>query len=35
VGIWIGFSIALGTYVILLIGRFHLLTARQYLPAAI
>jgi MATE family multidrug resistance protein len=35
VGIWIGFSIALGTYVILLIGRFHLLTARRYLPAAI
>jgi MATE family multidrug resistance protein len=33
-GIWIGFSLSLVIYAVLLIGRFHRLTARLYLPAA-
>jgi MATE family multidrug resistance protein len=33
VGVWIGFSISLGIYAGLVVWRFHLLTARGYLPA--
>jgi MATE family multidrug resistance protein len=33
VGVWIGFSISLGIYAALVVWRFHLLTARGYLPA--
>jgi MATE family multidrug resistance protein len=33
VGVWIGFSISLGIYASLVVWRFHLLTARAYLPA--
>jgi MATE family multidrug resistance protein len=32
VGIWIGFSLSVATYAVLLIWRFHWLTARSYLP---
>ncbi len=31
-GIWIGFSLGVGTYAILLVSRFQFLTARGYLP---
>jgi MATE family multidrug resistance protein len=31
-GIWIGFSLAVGTFAVLLVARFQLLTARHYLP---
>jgi len=34
-GIWIGFTLGLVVYAILLIARFHLLTARHYLPALV
>lgn len=33
-GVWIGFTIGLIVYCILLVSRFHLLTARGYLPDA-
>ena len=33
VGIWIGFSLGVGTFAVLLIWRFHMLTARRELPA--
>ncbi len=33
-GVWIGFTIGLIVYCILLVSRFHLLTARGYLPEA-
>jgi MATE family multidrug resistance protein len=33
VGIWIGFSLGVGTFAALLIWRFHMLTARRELPA--
>lgn len=33
VGIWIGFSIGLAAYALLLVWRFHALTKRGYLPA--
>jgi MATE family multidrug resistance protein len=33
-GVWIGFTIGLIAYCILLVTRFHLLTARGYLPEA-
>ena len=32
-GVWIGFSLSVATYAVLLIWRFHALTARQYMPA--
>jgi MATE family multidrug resistance protein len=32
-GIWIGLSVGLAVYAVLLTSRFHLLTARHYLPA--
>jgi MATE family multidrug resistance protein len=32
-GVWIGFSLGLATYAILLVWRFHALTGRHYLPA--
>jgi MATE family multidrug resistance protein len=32
-GVWIGFSLSVTTYAVLLIWRFHVLTSRQYLPA--
>jgi MATE family multidrug resistance protein len=32
IGIWIGFSTGLAVYALLLVWRFHLLTARGYLP---
>jgi MATE family multidrug resistance protein len=32
-GIWIGLSVGLAAYAVLLTWRFHLLTARHYLPA--
>src|SRR5215470_2299514 len=32
IGIWIGFSLSVATYAVLLIWRFHWLTARSYLP---
>jgi MATE family multidrug resistance protein len=32
-GIWIGLSLGIGVYAVLLTWRFHLLTARHYLPA--
>ena len=35
VGIWIGLSIGLAVYALLLIGRFHSLTKRGYLPAIV
>ena len=31
-GVWIGFSLGVCTFAALLIGRFHMLTARHYLP---
>jgi MATE family multidrug resistance protein len=31
-GVWIGFSLGVGTFAALLIGRFHALTSRHYLP---
>jgi MATE family multidrug resistance protein len=34
VGIWIGFSLGVTTFAVLLVWRFHLLTLRGYLPAA-
>ena len=34
-GIWIGLSIGIAAYAVLLTGRFHLLTARHYLPEMI
>jgi MATE family multidrug resistance protein len=33
VGIWIGFALSVATFAVLLIWRFHRLTARGYLPA--
>lgn len=33
-GVWIGFTIGLIVYCVLLVSRFHLLTARGYLPEA-
>ena len=33
VGVWIGLSVALAAFAGLLVWRFHILTARQYLPA--
>jgi multidrug resistance protein, MATE family len=35
IGIWIGFSIAVGTFATLLVWRFHSLTGRGYLPSVI
>jgi MATE family multidrug resistance protein len=35
IGIWIGFSLSVVTYAMLLIWRFHWLTARSYLPALV
>jgi len=32
-GVWIGFTIGLAVYAVLLVWRFHLLTQRHYLPA--
>jgi MATE family multidrug resistance protein len=32
-GIWIGFTVGLVVYALLLVWRFHLLTQRNYLPA--
>ena len=32
-GIWIGFSLSVATFAVLLIWRFHVLTSRHYLPA--
>jgi MATE family multidrug resistance protein len=32
-GIWIGFSLSVATFAVLLIWRFHLLTSRHYMPA--
>jgi MATE family multidrug resistance protein len=32
IGVWIGFSVSVITYAVLLIWRFHVLTARRYLP---
>jgi MATE family multidrug resistance protein len=34
IGIWIGFSVSVVVYAVLLIARFHRLTARGYLPPA-
>ena len=34
-GIWIGLSLGIAVYAVLLGWRFHLLTARQYLPAMV
>ena len=34
VGIWIGFTVGLGVYALLLVWRFNLLTLRGYMPAA-
>jgi MATE family multidrug resistance protein len=34
-GIWIGFTLGLVVYALLLIGRFHRLTARHYLPQVV
>jgi MATE family multidrug resistance protein len=31
-GIWIGFSLGVGVFAALLVVRFHMLTARRYLP---
>ncbi len=33
VGIWIGFTVGLGVYALLLVWRFNLLTLRGYMPA--
>jgi MATE family multidrug resistance protein len=33
VGIWIGFTVGLGVYAVLLVGRFNALTRRGYIPA--
>ena len=33
VGIWIGLSIGIAVYALLLVWRFHVLTKRGYLPA--
>ena len=33
VGIWIGLSLGLTVFAILVMGRFHLLTRRRYLPS--
>ena len=33
VGVWIGLSLGTAVYAVLLVLRFHLLTARHYLPA--
>jgi len=33
VGVWIGLSLGTAVYAVLLVWRFHLLTARHYLPA--
>jgi MATE family multidrug resistance protein len=32
-GIWIGFSLSVATFAVLLIWRFHMLTSRHYMPA--
>jgi MATE family multidrug resistance protein len=32
-GVWIGFTVGLAVYALLLVWRFHLLTQRRYLPA--
>lgn len=34
IGIWIGFTVGLGVYALLLVWRFNLLTLRGYMPAA-
>ena len=34
VGVWIGFTVGLGVYALLLVWRFNLLTLRGYMPAA-
>ncbi len=33
IGVWIGFTIGLAAYALLLVWRFHLLTKQGYLPA--
>ena len=33
IGVWIGLSLSTAVYAVLLVWRFHLLTARGYLPA--
>jgi hypothetical protein len=34
IGIWIGSTVGLGVYALLLVWRFNLLTLRGYMPAA-
>jgi MATE family multidrug resistance protein len=34
VGVWIGFTVGLGVYALLLVWRFNVLTLRGYMPAA-
>jgi MATE family multidrug resistance protein len=33
VGIWFGLSLGLSVFAVLVMGRFHLLTRRRYLPS--
>jgi MATE family multidrug resistance protein len=34
IGVWIGFTVGLGLYALLLVWRFNALTRRGYMPAA-